>query len=110
MAIGTFIKQPADQLDFDVDFGSEFFEAYGGDAISAAANVTVVVSSGNTGSPNDLVLGPEALPDFDLINDHTVKVWVGGGISGIRYKVTVKAITVGLRTKETDIFVFVKEQ
>lgn len=111
IGIGIFEKQPGDTLDFDVDYGSEFFADYGDDdAIGSSADVDVEIVEGNLGDADDLVLGEGIRPEFDLIDDHTVKVWVSGGKTGRRYKVTVTATTTGLRIKEADVTVLVKEQ
>lgn len=106
MALGSFRKQPSEVKDFDVDF-TAFFTAVGGDTISVHS---AVVSSGNTGSPSDLVLGPGALPITDLVTTTRVKCWVGAGVTGVKYKVTITVTTADLRVEEEDVFVVVKEE
>lgn len=107
MAIGTFTKQPAEILDFDIDY-SEFFDALGGDTISGMP--TAAVTAASSGVVADLTLGPGSLPEVDLVSNQIAKVWVGAGISGATYKVTVTMTSAGGRVKEADVTVRVREQ
>lgn len=87
----TFQKQPADVQDYDIDF-SEYLSALTDTAASAVVEaepgITVV---------NHLIIGTR------------VKVWLSGGTSGVRYKVTVRLTTTGGRTKEVEIRLVVRE-
>lgn len=101
----TFDKQPSDVLDYDVDL-SEWFEDIPGDDIQS---VTVVTTG--TGIAPELVLGPDALPEFQLIDSPSVrfKVWIGSGVTGQSYKVTAKVVTGAGREKEIDFKIKVKD-
>lgn len=108
----TFTKQPSEVRDFDIRF-ARLFEAMGGDTISS---VTVAVTSGNTGVAGDLIFGPGVLPDTSLIADsesgvaaQTVKVWVGVGVDGITYKITLTMTASSGRVRQVDFRVRVKE-
>lgn len=102
----TFTKQPSDVLDYDIDM-SEWFEDMVGDDIQS-----VVVSASGTGIAPDLVLGPDVLPEYQLIDSPSVsfKVWVGGGVDGKTYKVTSKIVTGAGREKEIDFKIKVKDE
>lgn len=107
MAIGSLKKQPSEVLPFSIDY-AEWLESVGPDTI---ASVDVEISSGNDGGGDDLVLGPGALPESTIIEDDTqVKVYVGAGVSGVTYKVTVVATTAAGLVKEEDVRVVVREQ
>lgn len=86
-----FKKQPADVQDYDIDF-TEYLDALTDTAASAVVDpepgITVV---------NYLILG------------NAVKVWLSGGTSGQKYKVTVRLTTTGGRVKEVEILLIVRE-
>lgn len=105
MILGTIKKQPAEVIDFDIDY-SEYFDGVGGDTI---ATVTAVVASGNDGGADDLVLGPDALPETALVGTDRGKVWIGGGVTGTTYKVTVTMTSTAGRVREHDVRVSVRE-
>lgn len=90
--IGAFTKQPGDTLDYDIDY-TQWLVA--GDEVTSA--VAAAAPSGLT-----LVSVSEGVPDV-------VKVWVSGGTSGVRYKVTVITSTKGGRVKEDEFLLTVKE-
>lgn len=90
--IGAFTKQPGDTLDYDIDY-TKWLVA--GDEVTSAG--AAVAPSGLT-----LVSVSEGVPDV-------VKVWVSGGTSGVRYKVTVITSTKGGRVKEDEFLLTVKE-
>ena len=106
MSIGTVKKQPAEVIDFDIDY-SEYFDGVGGDTIST---VTAAVASGNDGGADDLVLGPGTLPETALVNTTRAKVWIGDGANGTTYKVTVTMTATAGRVREHDVRVIVREQ
>lgn len=105
MILGTIKKQPAEVIDFDIDY-SEFFDGVDGDTIST---VTAVVASGNDGGADDLVLGPGRLPETALVGDDKGKVWLGAGVTGVTYKITVTMTSSAGRVREHDVRVVVKE-
>lgn len=88
----TFVKQPADKLDYVVDLSDWLTD---NDNIVDAS--TVVESGIN-------VLLTEIDPSTTM-----VKVWIDGGTDGETYKVTVTVQTQLGRRKEVDFNVRVKE-
>lgn len=91
----TLQKQPADKLDYDVDYGSFLPD---GDEITT---VTAVVEE--IDPLTDLVV------DSVQVESPVVKVWLSGGLSGSTYKVTVTAATSGGRIKEQDFKIRVRD-
>lgn len=92
MIIGMAQKQPAEYLDYNVDF-TEWMPQ--DDQIASA---TVAVS-------------PEGELTADTISIMTpiVKFWAAGGIAGKTYKLTVKITTEGGRIKEDELKIRVRE-
>ena len=89
--LATFTQQPAETLDYDVDF-TDFLLG----ASDTAASFTVTPESGITVVSSSLASG-------------AVKVWITGGVSGSRYKITIRLTTTGGRVKEDEIVIRVKE-
>jgi hypothetical protein len=90
--LATVIKQPADHLDYDVDFGRWLPS---GDAVTMAE--TAVEPTGQ------LVI------DSVQITGAIVKVWTSGGLTGESYKITVTASTSGGRIKQAEFRVRVRD-
>lgn len=89
--LARFTKQPAEVLDYDVDFN----EWIGEDSIES---FTVHIDP-----PTGLTLeGSSAL-------NNVVKVLLSGGASGDKYKITVRATTVGNLVKEADFGLSIRE-
>ncbi len=88
----TLTKQPADQLDYDVNFDRWLPD---GDYITSGNAVL-----DKTG---------ELVIDSISITDQVIKVWMSGGVSGTTYKITITAATAGGRIKETEFRLRVKE-
>jgi hypothetical protein len=91
MSITTFLKQPAEVLDFDVDF-NDYLTA----VADTGASHTATAETGITLQASTLVSG-------------RVKVWLAGGTDGTRYKVTTRLTTTGGRLRESEFYVRVKE-
>lgn len=91
MTLATFEKQPADLQDYDIDF-----TPYLADLADTATSHTVTADTGITVSPTTLSAG-------------VVKVWVAGGTSGQKYKVTATINTTGGRIHQAEITIKVKE-
>jgi len=89
--LGKFTKQPAEILDYDVDYAQWFSnrvdtpDSY---AVTAEAGITVVSTS---------LTGP------------VVKITLGGGTTGVKYKITARLTTLSGLVKEADFTVSVKE-
>lgn len=93
MSIQLYEKQPAENIDIDIDF-SQWLPS--SDTISSSA---VTADSGIT-------LGNTV----NNVTEKKVKQWVSGGASGARYKVTVRATSIEGRIKEVEFYVKVKER
>lgn len=88
--IGTFQQQPADILDYDVDF-SEWLPA--ADTIVSAVVAAVPASMGLSFA----------------IQGKRVKVWCQNGANGVTYKVTTTITTNDYRVKQVEFRLKVKE-
>lgn len=92
MIIGLAQKQPAEYLDYNVDF-TEWMPA---DDVIASATVAVL---------------PEGELTVDTISIATpiIKFWAAGGLTGKTYKLTIKITTEGGRIKEDELKIRVRE-
>ena len=90
--LGIVTKQPADVLDYDIDFADWITD---GDVISSG---TVTIEP-----PGELVSNTQQ------IYSPTVKIWLQGGVDGSQYKVTLLASTTQGRVKEVEFKVRVRE-
>lgn len=85
-------KDPADRLDYDVDYGARWLPT--GDVIqSATATIT----------------GSTATADQVDVSSDAVKVWISGGAAGDTAIVTVRAVTAQGRTKEISFRLRIRE-
>lgn len=90
--LGKFTKQPAEILDYDVDFTDWF-----SNRTDAPVSFVVVAETGIT------VLSSTRV-------GNVVKVILSGGTNGTKYKITVRVTTTpGSLVKEADFTVTVKE-
>lgn len=92
--LGKFFKQPAEILDYDVDYTDWFSNRT--DAPAASNPVTVSVEPGIT------------LVTFSRTG-LVVKAVISGGTAGTKYKVTVRMTTTAGLVKEADFTITVKE-
>ena len=102
MLLGKFQKQPAETLDYDIDF-TEFLSD--GDTLVTSGNPPVPSPLNVTVSPSGLTLGPTL-----VIGNSIVKQWVSGGTDGQRYKITLTATSNAGRVKQVEFTVRVKEE
>ena len=89
--LGKFSKQPAEILDYDVDYTEWFsnrIDTPSTFTVTAETGITVV-STARTGK--------------------VVKVTLSGGTTGVKYKVTIRLTTTLGLVKEADFTVSVKE-
>ena len=93
MILGTFIKQPADTKDYDIDY-SEW--------LTLNDNVESVVVA---------VEGTDALLSVvsTFIVDPIVKIWLSGGTAGVTYKVTCTMTSADGRIQQDEFKIKVKE-
>ena len=94
----SYPKQPADQIDIDIDF-STWFPAT--DTITTLVAESVQITGETESTP--LVI---ASVQYDGI---TGKVWVNAGADGCDYRVTTTAASSGGRVKEIEFRVRVKD-
>jgi hypothetical protein len=92
MILGTFIKQPTDVVDYDVEY--QEWLVRGDTLVSATVAIT---------------------PDTDLEEDATyvladkINIWLSGGLNGSTYKLTVTATTAAGRVRQDEFRVKCKE-
>lgn len=102
MILGTFYKQPAETLDYDIDFSAVLDD-----------NDTLV-STGNPAvpSPLNVVVSPAGLTvgsTFVIENGKTIKQWLSGGASRVKYKITLTVTSNAGRVKQVEFMVNVKD-
>lgn len=104
----TFYKQPSEVVDYDIDM-TDYFADLDDDQISTAGGAVTVAVDNVTVPP--LEIGPGLMAEFETVGDprHALKVWVGGGLDGSKYKVTVVITTDIGRVEEVEFNVKVKE-
>ena len=89
--LGKFDKQPAEILDYDVDFTDWF------------ANRTDAPSSHTATAPDGITIVSATR------TGNVVKVILSGGTEGTSYKITVRLTTTAALVKEADFTVKIKE-
>ena len=100
MIVTTFVKQPWEEQDYDIDI-NPYLSEFTGDTIEG---VTVTLPDGVSGEVS-LGIGVQAVAH----QDGFVKFWVIGGVHGKKYKLTFCIVTVGGRKKEYEVMVKVRE-
>jgi len=93
MILGTFIKQPSDTKDYDIDY-SEW--------LTINDRVQSVVTR---------VEGPNSLLTIvsTFINTPRVKIWISGGIAGSVYKITCTMTSANGRIQQDEFKMKIKE-
>lgn len=105
--LGTYQKQPAEVVDYDVDY-SDYLPV--SDLIDTEADgytprsATVLISSTTEAVP---ALERGVIKVID--SGKTLKVWLFGGTDGGIYKVTVRITSIGGRVKEVEFKVRVRD-
>ena len=95
MILATYTKQPADVLDYDIDY------------VEWLASGDTIDSATATATPDDDSF--EILEPLVIVTGTRVKVWTRGGLNVSTYKVEVTTTTTGGRTKQDEFRVRVKE-
>jgi hypothetical protein len=90
--MNLFTKQPADVLDYDLDFS---------DWLTGTDVLTGVVATAS--GPEDLQIQSAS------IVGQTAKIWISGGISGSTYKVTATISTSEGRVKQLEFKIRVRD-
>lgn len=103
----TFVKQPRDVLDYDVDMTSWFSSIPGDDIQSVAITITGLSEEVPT-----LQFGQAPHPEYTLIGATPVrfKLWLSGGTDYEDYVVTCVVTTEQDRTKEVEFKVKVRNK
>lgn len=102
MILGRFYKQPAETLDFDIDF-SEFLSD--GDSLVTTGNPPVPSPLSVVVDQDGLTLGPTY-----VLAGNTIKQWLSGGTDGVKYKITLTATSNAGRVKQVEFVVRVKDE
>ncbi len=98
MILETYIKQPAEYKDYDINY-AEWLSNPVDTLFDITANVECLTTPG----------------DSSLVVDHvdttstTCKLWVAGGTVNEKYKITLTATTVGGRIDESELVFKVKD-
>lgn len=90
MILGTFTKQPADTMDYDIDYT---------DWLTAGDNVQSSVVAADAG----------ITVTSTFINDPRIKIWLAGGVAGTTYKVTCTTTSADGRVRQDEFKLRVKE-
>ena len=98
MKLGTFLKQPREDKDYDIDF-SPWLNPMTDTLYDADITVECI------DDPNDQAM----IADRLLVSADTLKFWCKAGTSGLVYKVTVLVYTAGGRKDESEIYFAVEE-
>lgn len=92
MQLGAIIQQPAEVLDYDLDFTNWI-----------GATGDVVISTEVTSTPAGLEI-------VALVGSPTrVKLWISGGTDGQVYSVEITSTTQGGRVKQDELAVHIRE-
>lgn len=100
MILETYIKQPREEKDYDVDYSPWLVPM--GDTLDDVTPLVECITD-----PTDTSL--ECGPDDVRITETMAKFWVRGGVDGYRYKLTALAKTVGGRTDESELIFVVRD-
>lgn len=99
MRLGTITKQPADFLDYDIDFSKWLV---GTDLLASLAAVVT--------RDDGLPLGIGDLDPRYIINNQTIaKLWLADGVDRESYKIEITATTDDGRVKQVELRVRVRD-
>lgn len=96
--LGVKIKQPADQLDYDIDYSKWLPD-----------DDEILTVETRVDPPFDEDTGTGVVVDSAHVDSPFVKVWCSGGENGETYKVTVIVATRGGRVKEEEFKIRVRD-
>lgn len=96
MILGTYQKQPAETLDYDIEYGDWLPDT---DSLSESNEPEA------TATPDTLEI-QSVTRDYD--NDR-VKVWVAGGDDGEQYKVELTTYTREGRVRQDEFYIIVRD-
>lgn len=99
MILETYEKQPAEIKDYDIDY-SEWLASPADTISDATATVVCLSTDGDTAL---------AINGVD-ITTKTVKLWISGGTSGEKYKITINVMTNGGRLDQSELIFKIKDR
>lgn len=98
MKLGTFLVQPTENKDFDIDYSPWLAKI---DDTLDEVDISVECLD----DPND----HSFIADRPTITEEAYKFWIKGGKSGNVYKVTILAFSAGGRRDESEIYFAVED-
>jgi hypothetical protein len=98
MLLEKFVKQPAEVKDYDVDYAKWL-----GPISDVIDSVTTTVVCQSTPVDSTLVI------NSTFLTDTSVKLWISGGTSGKKYKITIRVTTDGGRIDESELLFIIKD-
>jgi hypothetical protein len=98
MILETYEKQPVERKDYDVDM-SPWLDP----ALDAMDECTATVICLTDAADTTLVVTTQ-------ITAKIIKVWVSGGTSGNRYKITLTVTTLGARIDQSELIFKIKDR
>lgn len=98
MILATYEKQPAEIKDYDIDYREWLAPA---DDIIDSVTATVTSATEDT---------PTLVVDSVQFTVFVAKVWLSGGTTGVKYKVTVQVQTAGGRLDESELIFNIKDR
>ncbi len=94
-------KQPAEIKDYPIDYSAWLAEISGGDTLISAIATAICLDDAT-----DTAL----VVDRTVVSSTGLSVWLSAGTVNRKYKVTVKATTVGGRLDESEFIVKLKDR
>lgn len=98
MILSTFLKQPAEVKDYDIDY-SQWLTPMGDTLSNVEAGIVCLTDPADTSLVCNAVFTATT----------TAKFWVAGGTAGNKYKLTATATTNGGRVDQSELIFKVKE-
>lgn len=92
--LGTYLKQPDERLDVDLDF-TDWLDGRDGDTLAAATSTVTPAA--------------ELVVEAPIVASPTVKQFFSAGVDGTTYKVSVTVTTAQGRIKQVEFRVKVRE-
>jgi len=106
-ALASYAKQPAEVIDYDIDYAEYFATDDRIDSTGVPAeprNAYFNVSSVSEVTPTLVVDSTYVIGEGKVL-----KLWVSGGTNGVSYKVTARVTSTGGRVKEVEFKVKVRD-
>lgn len=94
-------KQPAEVKDYPIDYSAWLAEISGGDTIVSATAIAVCLDDATNAT---------LLVDRVVVSSSAISVWLSGGTTLRKYKITVSVVTSGGRKDESEFTVKIKDR